>query len=127
MNSLGPVAFNDNVRLLGLESSPDIAISSTTSMGGVTTTLTAPVIGGRHLSLVAYQEGEDIHGYFTLAQITAIKTIIAARLPVILTHQRGTFNVLVLSVSEPKLISTDDVVDPTPGHWYQAEIKMIEV
>lgn len=127
VNRIGNLNFDDDVALHGLESSKDIATATTTSMGGVTTTLTAPVVGGRSLSLVAIQSGDEIFGHFTLAQIEAIKSIAAAGVAVTLVHHRGTFNVLVLAVTDVQGVTTDIVVNPTPDHWYQATIQLIEV
>ena len=117
MTMLGTVELSDHLVLSGLETAPDIAVSQRRTISGESVIQTAPVAGGRKLTL----SGENS---FTLAQIEAVKALAAMGQPVSLVHHRGTFTVLVAGTDvEP----VEDHADPGPDDWYSGDITMIEV
>lgn len=123
---LGNIVLDDNLQLLGIEEAEDLAVQELTSFDGTVDVLFAPAAASRHLSLVAKLDGSNVYGRFTMAQITAIKSMIPAAQPVTLTHQRGTFSVYVLAVTEFQLLKKYKSA-PLESDWCVATINMIEV
>ncbi len=121
---LGNIVLDDNLALKGIEDAPDIAVQQLTAFDGTVDILTMPAATSRQLALVATLDGSMLLGNFLLSQITSIKAIIAAGLPVVLIHHRGTFNVYVLSVTEFLLVDKD--VNPNADDWCVATINMVE-
>ncbi len=117
MTTLGTVTLSDDLILEGLENAPLIAYSQRRTLAGESVVQVAPVLGGRELALVG-----DNH--FTLAEIEAVRALAEAGQPVTLTHHRGTFRVLVVSIETDPAV---DHADPRPDDWYAGRINMIEV
>lgn len=122
---IGNIILDDNLRLYGLESADDIAISQYVAFDGSVDLLTMPAPNRRQLQLVATHEGNSVFGKFTLGQLQDIKVVASVGQPVTLTHHRGVFTVLILSVGEP--VPVIDYSDPASDDWYTATINMIEV
>ena len=117
MTTLGSVTLSDDLILEGLETAPPIAHSQRRTLTGESVVQAAPVSGGRKLALAG-----DNH--FTLADIEAVQALAGAGQPVTLTHHRGTFTVLIVSIEvEPAF----NHADPQPGDWYSGRINLIEV
>lgn len=117
MTTLGTLQLSDNLVLDGLENSPAISMSQRRTLTGDLVIQTAPISGGRKLALLS-----DNH--LTLAQVEQIKAMEAAGQPVTLTHHRGTFSVLIVSIEVGPAF---DHADPQPGDWYSGRINLIEV
>ena len=125
MIKIGNIELDDNLRLYGLEESPDLLVSQVISFDDTSTLQTMPAGNGRALSLVATREGVNYAGVFTLGQIKAIKSIAKARMATVLVHHRGTFNVLITGVSDVAI--DGDLANPPDDEWCAATINMIEV
>lgn len=117
MTQLGSVTLSDDLVLSGLETAPDIAVNQRRTLAGESVIQTAPITGGRTLTLA----GEN---HFTLQQIQDVKALAAAGQSVTLTHHRGTFSVLITGTPVEQAI---DYADPTAAEWYSGKITMIEV
>lgn len=112
MTMLGGIELSNDLVISGLESAPDIVYNPLRLVTGELFVQTAPVIGGRVLSL----KGKNA---FTLQQIVAIKVIAAMGQAVPLIHHRGTFNFLITGTPVEPVI---EYADPDPDEWYDGEI-----
>jgi hypothetical protein len=115
---LGTVSLSDHLVLSGLEQAPDLAYQQRRTIGGRSVVHTAPVAGGRVLTL----SGER---HFTLAEIEAVKAM-PAGVPVTLVHHRGTFQVVIVATA----VEPDDAslhANPTAAEYYSGDITLIEV
>lgn len=122
---IGNIALDEHLQLYGLEESEDVLLSQLTSFDGTTEIMTMPGSGSRPLSLSASLDGDRLLGFFLLSQITAIKSVARAGQPVTFIHHRGTFTVLVESVTG--VVPVIDLVDPPDDAEYAATINMREV
>ncbi len=122
---LASVILDDNLRLDGIENAADVAISPYNTIGGgsgAQILLTGNT--GRTLSLVATNEGSNLKGVFLLAQIEELKAIAAAGSPVVLSHHRGNYTVLITGFD---VASAEDHADPQPDEWLYGTIQLFEV
>jgi len=117
MTTLGSVTLSDHLILSGLETAPDIVVNQRRTVGGESVVQTAPVSGGRSLTLA----GEN---HYTLQQIQDVKALAAIGSPVTLVHDRGTFTVLI---SDLDVEPTIKFANPAAADWYSGEIFLIEV
>ena len=118
--SLGGITLSDHLVLLGIEEAPRRAMSSRRTLGGRMVVQMGPLLDrGRDLSLQS-------EGHLTLVQVSAIKALEAAGQPVVLSHPRGTFHVIVTGLEvEPD----EQLVNPasTTLQWWSGTITLIEV
>ncbi len=119
---LGNIVLDDNLRLYGIEEAGDILIAEMEAFDGTNDFLTMPASEWIPLSLVANPDGDTVRGLFTLDQIIAIKSIIAAGQQTGLVHHRGIFEVMVRSVSN--FVQVIDYADPAGNDWCTATINM---
>jgi hypothetical protein len=117
--SLGAITLSDDLVLNGLETAPDIVVSQKRTLAGRSIIQTAPISGGRTLTLSSER-------HFTLAQVQAVKSLAALGQPVTLVHHRGTFQVLITATT----LDPDDSglhSNPTSTEWYSGDLTLIEV
>jgi len=114
---LGSLTLSDHLVLNGLESAAPIAWTARRTLGGRQVVQSMPLSGGRLLTLI----GEN---HFSLSDISDIQALAALNQPVTLTHDRGTFTVLIAAVDpEPAVL----LADPESTAWYSASISLQEV
>jgi hypothetical protein len=116
---LGALLLSDDLVLSGLETAPDLVVSQKRTLAGRSVIQTAPVSGGRTLTLSSER-------HLTLAQVQAIKALAALGQPVTLVHHRGTFQVLITATA----LDPDDSSlhsNPTSAEWYSGDLTLIEV
>lgn len=116
---LGTLSLSDNLVLSGIEQAPDIAHLQRRTLTGRSIVTTAPVVGGRMLTL-------NSERHLSLADVQAIKALAVAGAPVTLVHHRGTFSVLIVGTA----LEPDDAslhANPTAAEWYSGDITLIEV
>jgi hypothetical protein len=116
---LGALSLSDDLVLSGLETAPDIVVSQKRTLSGRSVIQTAPISGGRTLTLSAER-------HYTLAQVQAVKALAALGQPVTLSHHRGTFQVLITATA----LEADDAsqhANPTAAEWYSGDITLLEV
>ena len=113
--TLGGVTLSDHLVLDGLETAPLIAHSQRRTLTGESVVQSAPMSGGRALSLRS-------ENHLTLEQINQVRAL--AGQAVTMVHDRGTFTVLVVGID---VEAAFDHADPKTDDWYSGTINMIEV
>ncbi len=122
---IGNIVLDDNLRLHGIETAKDIAVEQIGVLDGSSVFQTMPISGGRQLSLVATREGNSLKGKILRWQLMAIKSLAVGGQPVPLTHQLGTFSVLIVSTAE--VVPVYDYKNPQDDDPCIGSIQMIEV
>ncbi len=123
--TLGGIVLDDHLLLDGLETSPDISVSTVVTLGGISDTAVMPLSGGRHLSLVALREGNSLKGKILRHQLMAIKELSAQGQAVTLVHHMGTFQLLIVSTSE--MVPVRKYRNPQDNDPYTGPIQLLEV
>ncbi len=122
---LGNIVLDDDLLLSGIETAPDIAVSTVVTLGGISDSSIMPLSGGRSLSLFGVKEGDSVTGVFLRSQVLEIKSMAAAGQIVPFIHHVGTFSVLIVSTAG--LVPVYYYANPRPGDWYTGPVQLIEV
>ena len=112
---LGPVTLSPHLLLSGLESRAMVAYSVLQTIGGKGYVMGDSVdqATGQELSL----QGTN---HFTLDQIRALQALAGQQ--VLLTHHRGTFQVLITATPDEPAVAH---ADPEGADWYSGTIDMV--
>jgi hypothetical protein len=114
---LGSLVLSDDLILSGLESAPPVAWSARRTLGKRQVVQSMPLAGGRLLSL----QGDK---HFSLKDLQDVLALAKLNQPVIMTHARGTFTILITAIDpEPAYL----LADPDPEAYYSATITLQEV
>ena len=118
MTILGGITLSDDLVLSGLEDAVPVVVNQRRTVEGISILTVGANVGGRLLKLSG-----DKH--FTLTQIVAIQGVAALGQPVLLSHHRGDFTVMITGAP----VQPDDSglhADPQPDEWLSGDITMIE-
>lgn len=121
--SLGGVALDDSLVLVGFKNRPPVAVAVGRTILGRPVVQTSPVSGGA-LVLEARLDGDRIYGRYTGSQIDQIRTLWAAAAAVTMVHHLGTWQVIIQAVD---VQDVQDYADPGATDLYTGTITMIEV
>jgi len=111
MVTLGGITLSDHLALRGLDDRPVIAQNVLpTLMGGVVVQQLA-IAGGQPLSLVADETG----GSITYKQAEDVRGLQTSGDPVVLSHPRGSYTVMIEAVVWRPLVEWVDVQDDDEG------------
>lgn len=114
--ALGAITLDENLILDGLETAP-VRVNQRRTLAGRPITQAAPAPGGRTLIL----SGEH---YWTYDQATAIRALSGLGQPVTLSHHRGSFQVLIVSIElEPSIT----YANPSGSDWLSGSVTLLEV
>lgn len=114
---LGTLILSDDLILDGIENSPGISFSQRRTLTGESIVQSNVLTGGRKLKLISKSD-------LTFKNVQDIKSIENTGQPVILKHERGTFNVLITSLD----VSPDiERPEPEDADWFSGTINLLEV
>lgn len=124
VNSVDTIELDDNLQLSGVHAISQVSISVHQTFGAPKVQRCARS-GGDTLMLIASEQGNEVHGHFTGAQIEALKTLRDIGNPVLLTHHRGSFQVIIPADAMDNLTQVVDYVDPDSDDIYTGTIPFI--
>lgn len=121
--SLGGVALDESLALLGYQERVALPHSVHYGLAGGVTIQVAPAYElGANLTLEARQDGGRVYGKYSQAQVEAINALLAAGADVTLVHHLGTWTVRIIGRAFEQVI---DYADPGADDWYVGTVSMI--
>jgi hypothetical protein len=123
MAKLDVIVLSDDLRIRGLKNLPVRAGSVRYLLDGGYVDQSMLLVGGT-LILEAFSEGDGVCGYFTGAQVDAIRDLRLARTKVLFVHHTGQWQVKVLEIEvEP----VQGRADPNGNSIYIGTITLLIV
>lgn len=126
VNYIDTVALDDNLRLDGVFSMSEVALSTRQTFGSPVVQRCART-GGDTITLVSEVSGDQIYGSYTGGQLEAIAELRDIGDPVLLKHHLGEFWVIIPPTALDSISQIFNIVDPDDNDLYTGPLSLITI